>query len=418
MHIVFVTYELATKTNPSGGLASFTANIAQIFAAKGHEVTVILATSKEESVELGQGIYVENIYVRKSLWNFVDRISKMVPYREKRYNEEFRRFLLFLYKGKHIKKKIKKINEIRKIDIVHYCNHGAFSIFHNKSIPYVVRISGFLNILKAADKLEYKLEYKDNPLTIRERLEEYAVKKAEYVISPSELLGKISYKYIGKKVTVLESPFFLNRGNWDNRYYNEIAKGKKYIIHYGTLSYLKGTHIVAKIAHTLLESYPDLALIIIGKSKEINDESGSKMHIHELVEKGAREYSDRVIYAGHLSREQLYPFIQNAELCLLPSRIENLSNTCIEAMAMGKIVVATNGASYEQLIDDRVSGFLCERDNPESFLQAIHEALDMDSEDKEQMISKAKERIKLLSPEVVYKKYFDHYQKVIKEWGR
>lgn len=418
MHIVFVTYELASKTNPSGGLASFTANIARIFALKGHKVTVVLATSKEEDVELGGDICVENIYVSKSLWNFVDKISNMMPYREKHRKEEFRRYLLFLYKGIKVRKIINEINKENNIDIVHYCNHGGFPLFHNKLIPYVIRISGFLNICKAADKLEFKLGYKDNPLTIRERLEEKAVKESEYVISPSELLKEIAYKNLGKEVTVLESPFLLNQGNWDERNYNEIAKGKRYIIHYGTLGYLKGTHIVAQIAHALLRGNSDLHLILAGKSKEITDESGNPIWVHELVERGAGEYSDRVIYAGQLSREQLYPFIQNAELCLLPSRIENLSNTCIEAMAMGKIVVATNGASFEQLINDRVNGFLCERDNPESFLKAINEALSMSTEDKEQMILKAAERIKLLSPESVYERYLNYYQQVIEGWRR
>lgn len=416
MHIVFVTFELATENSLPGGLGSFTANMARIFAGKGHEVTVLWVTSKEEKEGLGSEICVENIYVHKSLWNFTDKISRIVPYRDKYYNEEFRRFLLNLYKGRKVKKELNKINKREKIDIVHYCNHGAFSLFHNKKIPYAVRVSGFLNIWKAADRPEYKLAYKENPLTCKEHLEEYAMKKAKYVISPSVLLAEIARKDIGIKVVVLESPFWLSRENWDYRFYNETAEGKKYILHYGRLSYLKGTHVVAQIVHTLLKSNPDLTLVLVGTSKEISDDSGNQVHIHEMVKKNAGEYSDRVIFTGPLGREQLYPFIQNAELCLLPARIENLPNTCIEAMAMGKIVVATNGASFEQLIDDRKSGFLCERDNPDSFLQAIDEALHMDSANKARMITNATARIKLLSPNVIYDKYLEFYKKVIEEW--
>ena len=50
MHIVFVTTELATAGNSSGGLASFTANMARIFAANGHRVTILLAAVKEEKL--------------------------------------------------------------------------------------------------------------------------------------------------------------------------------------------------------------------------------------------------------------------------------------------------------------------------------------------------------------------------------
>lgn len=418
MHIVFVTFELATENSLPGGLGSFTANMARIFAGKGHKVTVLLVTSKEETEGLGNEICVENIYVHKSLWNFADKIAGMVPYRDKYYNEELRRFLLNLYKGRKVKKELNKINKREKIDIVHYCNHGAFSLFHNKEIPYAVRISGFLNIWKAADRPEYKLAYKENPLTCKERLEEYAMKKAKYVISPSELLAEIARKDIGKETTVLESPFLLSRENWDYRFYNEAAKGKRYILHYGRLSYLKGTHVVTQIVHTLLKAEPDLTLVLVGTSKEISDDAGNKVRIHELVKKNAGEYSNRVIFTGPLGREQLYPFIQNAELCLLPARIENLPNTCIEAMAMGKIVVATNGASFEQLIDDRESGFLCERDNPDSYLEAIKEALSMSAEEKEKMSAKALEVTKRLEPQKIYQKYLEFYEKVIREWNQ
>ncbi len=46
----------------------------------------------------------------------------------------------------------------------------------------------------------------------------------------------------------------------------------------------------------------------------------------------------------------------------LPSRIDNLTNTCIESMALGKVVIGTQGAIFEQLIEDGVNCFLCRID--------------------------------------------------------
>ena len=47
--------------------------------------------------------------------------------------------------------------------------------------------------------------------------------------------------------------------------------------------------------------------------------SASHTACNELIRKSAGEYADRVIYAGRLVREQLYPLIKGAEVCLLPS---------------------------------------------------------------------------------------------------
>ena len=223
---------------------------------------------------------------------------------------------------------------------------------------------------------------------------------------------------MGINPVVIESPFVLDRNRWDDSIYRHLAKGKKYIIHYGRMSYLKGTHIVAKIAEKILENHPDIYLLLAGMDEEMQDGTGRMVMANELVRESAGRHADRVIYVGGPVRERLYPLIDSAELCLLPSRIENLANACVEAMAMGKIVIGTDGASYEQLIDDRVSGFLCERDNPESFLQAVEEALSMNGEEKQKMIERASMRIQQLSPEIIYEKYFSFYKQVIQEWGR
>ena len=68
------------------------------------------------------------------------------------------------------------------------------------------------------------------------------------------------------------------------------------------------------------------------------------------------------------------------------------------------------------MIDDRVSGFLCERDNSESFLQAVEEALNMEKEKKQDMIENAFKRIQQLSPKVIYEKFLKYFEKVMHEW--
>ncbi len=109
--------------------------------------------------------------------------------------------------------------------------------------------------------------------------------------------------------------------------------------------------------------------------------------------------------------------MQNAELRVLPSQIENLSNACIEAMAMGKIVVATKDASYEQLIENGISRFLCERDNAESFLQGVCEALDLSLEERQKMETNAVSVTERFAPDKkIYEQYLKFYGRVISEW--
>lgn len=418
MNIVFVTNQIATSNNPAQGAASFSSNIARIFAEQGHRVYIVLVSTKELHIEFQKEIDIISLYVPMKKWIKIDKISKVLCLICKDGKDAVRQAIMSLYKARRTRKAILDINRKNNIDIILYCNSRALDRLSPKRIPYVLRIAQFRNILRGANIPEGNVQYENIPLTLQEKLEEHAIKKAKYVVAPSYLLAGMAKENIGIDVTVLESPFVLKTDEWDCSVLSGMRLNeKKYIIHYaGSLRYLKGTHIVAMLAKKFLQQYPDYYIVLAGDSQEIMDEKGHKMKAYEFVKKSAEEFSDRVIYAGRLVREQLYPLILSAELCLLPSRIENLSNACIEAMAMGKIVVATNGASYEQLIDDRVSGFLCEKDNPDSYLEAINEVLNMSIEDKEKMSLKALEVTKRLEPQKIYEQYMNFFEKVIQEW--
>lgn len=416
MHLVILTAELATSGNSCGGSASFTANLARIFRRNGHHVTIALITTKEEQVVFESGITVKTACVEKRLWDKYNNIARITAALTGEDQDEIRKYIVNLYKGELARNIIEEIDREEKIDIIHSSNLCGLALGLDDKIPYVIRISSYYNMCDNAELPDFKLDFDQCPTTMKDKLEVYMLQRARYLISPSNFLADIGRSKMGINPTVIESPFILDRENWDYSVYDSLAKGKKYIIHYGRMAYAKGTHIVAQIAKRILENYPDRMIVLAGRDGQMKSVEGDSIDGHELVMEYAGEYAGRVVYAGSLTREQLYPLIQYAEVCLLPSRLENLSNACIEAMAMGKIVIATEGVSFEQLIDDRVSGFLCERDNPDDFLQAVEEALAMENEIKERMSKKAVERTRQLSPDIIYEKYYNFYQKVIREW--
>ena len=420
MHIVFVTTELASANTVAGGLATFTANMAHIFKENGHRVSIILASTKEIVPNIEDGIHLYPFHVPMKTWKRMDAAAGMLSFFIKESRDRLRRAIIVKYKSKVTQKIVHSIHKKNPIDIIHYSHHNPINKKCIRNIPYIVRLSSLRNIWTEANMPECNLNYAYNKSSLfsRDRIEEISIKKARYVVAPSHLLADIATNNLGVKVTVIESPFVLESQDWNYSCLEQYGlKEKKYIIHYGgQLRYFKGTHTVAKLANELLYKYPDLYLVLAGKCEDMRDGAGNVVKAHELVKQGAGEYAERVIYVGQLTREKLYPLIQYAEVCLLPSRIENLANACIEAMAMGKMVVATDGASYEQLIDNRISGFLCERDNPGSFLRGIEEALSMSEEEKSAMGNKAIEVTQRLRPDKIYEKYLEFYEKVIRDW--
>ncbi len=418
MHIVYVSNELNNCNGPQGGLGSFVANMARIFHHNGHEIEIVLVTTKETPTDFDEGINVTNVFVEKEKWEEYDALSKEKYPNDVIQSKEYRLEMLEAYKAKLVRDLLYECHIKKPIDLIHFANHGAFSRFMDRTIPYIIRISGFLNIISGSGNTRNgSLDYQSNPLSKRDVIEIQEIMRSRYIISPSRLLADILYDNWHINATVLESPYLLSKDKWDKSVLETRLIGRKYVLYYSSsCSYLKGIQVIADLAEPFLAKHKDYCLVLCGKDCEIEDDHGEKVMSSEYVEQKAGQYKDRFMYLGILLRTQLYPIIENADICILPSRIENFSNACVEAMALGRIVVATRGASYEQLIEDGVSGYLCERDNAKSFLLGIENVLNCDCQIREKMKEKAKERTWELSPDKTYYKFLQYYENVIKEW--
>jgi len=227
------------------------------------------------------------------------------------------------------------------------------------------------------------------------------------------MIGRVVEEEIGCDVEIIESPFILDTTNLDLSLFRKSLEGAEYLLFFGALSVLKGLVTIADILYTLLSRYPKLKFVFIGKQNA--DYKGAPMM--DYVWGRAKEHRDRVIYLGQLYHEQLYPIIANAKAVVLPSRIDNFPNTCLEAMAHRRVVIGTHGTSFEQLLVDGVSGFLCTIGDPESLLATVEKALGLTDEERVRMGEMAAARIHDLRPERVVRQLLDFYSEVIKKAG-
>ena len=411
--IVFVTTEYASRGISSGGLASFTSNISRLFAEQGNDVRVILVTTKEEYHEVIGEVKFENIYIKKEVWEEYNQITELYGEKTEIDSREMRGVFLNLLKAQLVTKRLLELNDKEGIDIVHFCNHGALYRFIGDRIPFVVRISGFYNyILGEANTIVGSVEYDIDNETIRDLIEKKALKTSKNVICPSKLMAEMCENIIGIKCKVLRSPVILHEEEWDYELYDDKIKGKKYILNFGTISYLKGLGVILKFIYELLDEHKGIYFVFAGQDTMI-EYFGKTMLASSAVKLCAKEHADRVIMLGRINREKLYPIIMQSGLCVLPSRIENFSNACIEAMALGRVVVATNGASYEEIIDDGVNGFLCKRDDDRDFLRVLNLILNMEDEEIKKIGNNAIYKVEVLDSIHIYREYYDYYMSIV-----
>jgi glycosyltransferase involved in cell wall biosynthesis len=80
-----------------------------------------------------------------------------------------------------------------------------------------------------------------------------------------------------------------------------------------------------------------------------------------------------IIPIGHLKDETaLIEAYQNADALLFPSRLEGFGLVMLEAQAIGRPVIATNGSSLSEVAIQNLTGLLCPIDDIDAFANAAH----------------------------------------------
>lgn len=87
----------------------------------------------------------------------------------------------------------------------------------------------------------------------------------------------------------------------------------------------------------------------------------------------------------HGYQEDVHPFIANCHCFVLPSWHEGMANTNLECAASGRPVITTNVPGCREAVEDGVSGFLCEKQNAESLLEAMRRFVALSADEKLQM---------------------------------
>ena len=100
--------------------------------------------------------------------------------------------------------------------------------------------------------------------------------------------------------------------------------------------------------------------------------------------------SQRLIFTGGLSMKEVLHHYPLFDVNVLPSKIEGLSQSLLEAMALGVPVVATAAAGNPDLIKNGVNGFLYEKGDAPGLAKAVMGVMNMEENQRTELINNAK----------------------------
>lgn len=389
MVVLFVTPYLRKKgENPKGGgLEAYLFRTAGALKGLGH-MPIIVSLGDKDMHYIEDGI--EIFFVR-------DSNRKIIG------GKNIRQICRRIYQSITINRKVRELIRERSIDVIQFASpYGLAACYYGRT-PAVMRLSSYAKT--------YYRGYKDigkAELYITSLFERLASRRCNAVFAPGYVIADAFSKDIHRVVSVIESPFWNDSVTCDESIYHENLYEKKYFLFIGRLHFEKGILIIAEILEQFLAKNADYYFVCCGTGGMI----GGRNSVH-ILQNAAGKYKDRFIYMQPLPHESLYPIIQHADFVICPSLMENFSNSCMEAMYFKRVVIGTDGTSFEQLIDDGKNGLLCVPGDAWSLLDKMNAAARMSVEKKEEMGQKAKKRIDRLAPKYTVTKLLRYYQYVI-----
>ncbi len=401
MNICLISQEYPPDTN-WGGIATYTQVFAKGLRQMGHSVHVITLATKNEYITDDNGVVVHRVKPSQN--------KTMMRIREVLTDAAIIKYHPMLDFSKRVFIEITKISKKEKIDVIESPETCAQAYMTFKSFNNVLKVTRlhtpffWVRFLNKVPDTKYHL--------IRDYYEREQCALSNVITSPTEAMKKIvNQRWNINNIQVIPNFFEFNNFYNDLNYsiYDKYLKNHKYILYFGRLEYRKGVHILAKALIYVFEKIKNVKAIFVG-----NDSVYNRTSMRSLIKKSLVNHHKNVLFLDNMQRNYLFPIIENAELVVLPSLWENFPYACLEAMALGKAVLATSGSGYSEIIDNGIDGILCEPNNPHMLSDYIIDCLT--KMDLKSIGKRAQEKIKRFSTQLIVKEMLSTYRKFIHEF--
>lgn len=162
---------------------------------------------------------------------------------------------------------------------------------------------------------------------------------------------------------------------------------ERFVAFIGRLERRKGIESLGAALGPLLAARRDLHAVLVGRDS--GEEGGAVM---EQFRRDTAEIAARVHVLGELPRQAALAVVARAEAVALPSLWESFGYVCVEAMALGRPVVAARVGGFAEIVEDGRSGRLVPPGDAAALEQALERFVDAPEEERRRLGEEAVRR--------------------------
>src|SRR6185436_15158856 len=249
-------------------------------------------------------------------------------------------------------------------DVVVGVDLDGFLWARRRRIRFVVALKGII-----ADELRNEHGLVRALLGVPAGWERLNTARADRVVVPSHYSASVAHAVYGvpaERLTVVPEPIDLTE--WRRRFAaaDRPARSAPTVLAVARMYPRKRLQDLLRAAAILRERIPAARVRIVGEGPE----SARLRALHATLGLG-----ETVTFLGDISRQALAVEYVGADCFCLPTVQEGFGLVFAEAMAAGLAVVACRAAAVPELVEDRRTGLLVNRESPEELAMALETLL-------------------------------------------
>lgn len=277
----------------------------------------------------------------------------------------------------------KIINDEFKPELVHI--HGteyAHGLAFKNACPSVKTVTSIQGLTSAIARVYYAglhtseilknvtfrdIIKQDNIFQQKKKFTKRGKNEIELIKKTDAIIGRTIWDYANTKAINANEKYFVGNETLRDKFYNKewnLSNVEKHSIFTSQASYpIKGLHYLLQAIYLLKQNYPNVKLYIAGNNIIDTTTFTRKIKINgyaKIIKKLIKKYNleEQVNFTGILSEENMIDQYLKSNVFVLPSAIENSSNSLGEAMLLGMPCVATNTGGTMDILEHKKEGFL------------------------------------------------------------
>jgi glycogen synthase len=423
MHLLLLTSELPPEN--AGGIARYVENMAQAMSAQGHQVTIIVRADQPDLFATSHQ-HLPGVRVIPILPGYTKHhLPSHSPYPDQHPSYPYNTIGDWPGVSYQIAEQVLDLLKHEPApDIIESQEFGAlpYYLLQRKltergpleRIPIVVhRHTALFEIMQINQEPRYKF-----PEYWVGQMEKFCIRAADALLSPSRFLADQTRPQYGQDLAITTIPLPMAGVNSakiiPTPHAAQTDSDLPNLLAIGRLEVRKGILPMLAACERLWQAGTHFRLTMIGGDTHFRPR-GQMMS--EFIRKRYARWikQGQLVLAGAIPQVQVLEQIQQAWAVLVPSIWENFPNTCIEAMAAGKVVLASRSGGQAEMIESHGNnGLLFDWEKPADFEQQLHHLLELSESERSAMGRHAAQRIQhLCDPEQIVHQRITHFEQVI-----